>query len=326
MRHKFIEDSDKFSFRGDSIKNFFLDLHSFEEDSPDSFTIGHNGERVGNDKTPFVKNPDYMCIGCSFTSGEALPERYSWPSIIRSFTNKTVNNCSMRGAGVGWLVNAAFDIMVKYGQPKQAYALMPDFERVIAFTYLKNEEKIETFHGYWNTELASFTHRWHDGPEKVVEIKDFKNRKYHIPAEMALLHSFFMLDTLVSHFRINTIPFSFSAWPSHTYESLRRLKNKYPEFKESQYWENYIDTSTEHRILWEIVDSMDNEQSRTMWRRFGFPDEPNCLCSHEPQTESQFNFWLIAADKLHPGLHSQIHFAEHFLGQPIGNDFLKEIP
>jgi hypothetical protein len=49
-------------------------------------------------------------------------------------------------------------------------------------------------------------------------------------------------------------------------------------------------------------------------------------CEHEPQTELQKQFWLIASDGKHVGFHDQIHFAEHFLQKQISNEDLKKIP
>lgn len=329
---KFIYKIDELSPRSPLMQPIFYELYSFEEHVPNWFTIGLNGEYVGNDKTPFVDNPDYLCIGCSFTSGEGIPELYSWPSIIRQFTGKTVNNCSMRGAGPTWLAYAALDVMKAHGSPKEAFALFPDLERALVYEWAETENSFgqkftgRSYHSYWSATIGAFTNKKQNGALEILEIKDFQGKKYHLPLELVILQSFFMIDMIDSHFEILKVPFKFSAWPPHVYEAFERLKDKYPSFLESAYWRTQIETSTKHKDDWNIIDSSTNEMARGLWRRFGCSDSDDATCSHEPQTDSQFRFWCIAADDHHPGLHDQIHLAEYFLGQSIGNDFLKEIP
>jgi hypothetical protein len=331
--NKFIGNIDELSPRSPLIDSFFYDLYSFSDDTvTDRFNIGLNGEHVGNDKTQFVNNPDYLCIGCSFTSGEGLPDIYSWPSVIREFTGKTVNNCSMRGAGISWLVYASFDVMKKYGSPKNVFALFPDMERALIYEGKNNKNKIGAFftgevrHSYWDTMLGDFVSKKKNGSLEPLEFKDFQGRKYNLQLESVIFQSFLMLDALDSHFEIQRIPFKFSSWTPHVYESFKRIKDKYPSFLESRYWEKEIDTATNHREEWMKAESSNNEMARSLWRRFGHIDGDDNLCQHEPQTESQSRFWSIAADGKHPGLHAQIHFAEYFLGKSIGNDFLKGFP
>ena len=330
--NKFIYNINELSPRSPLIDSFFYDLYSFDEGISDRFNIGLNGEYVGNDKTQFVDNPDYLCIGCSFTSGEGLPEIYSWPSVIRNFTGKTVNNCSLRGAGISWLVYASFDVMKKYGSPKNVFALFPDTERALVYEGKNNKKKIDTSftgeirHSYWDAMLGAFVNRRENGSLEPLEIKDFQGNKYNLQLESIIFQSFLMLDVLDSHFEIQKIPFKFSSWTPHVYEAFERMKDKYPSFLESKYWEKRIDTATSYREKWIKEESPNDEMARSLWRRFGHIDGDNNFCEHEPQTESQSRFWEMAADGKHPGLHTQIHFAEYFLGESISNDFLKDIP
>lgn len=56
------------------------------------------------------------------------------------------------------------------------------------------------------------------------------------------------------------------------------------------------------------------------WEIFGV--DGKLRCDHEPQTSVQNDYWVIAADGRHAGVHDHIHFAEHFMQQEITNEMI----
>ena len=54
------------------------------------------------------------------------------------------------------------------------------------------------------------------------------------------------------------------------------------------------------------------------------PDDESC--GHRPLSPDQKRLWSLGADGYHPGLHAHIHYAEHFLGSPIPQEFIETLP
>jgi len=289
---------DRISLRSPLIAPVFKELYSFDEYFPNWHTVGLDGEFVGNDKTPFEENAPILCVGCSFTSGEGLPEPYSWPSIIRSFTGVSVNNCSLRGASIPWLVYAAIDVLKRYGVPQRVFALFPDLDRAFVHQW---DDGSSTSHAYWDGGMRSYTQRSENGKPVPFELQDAYGDTYYVQREMAIFQSFVMLDVFDSLLELQNVDFCFTSWQQEAYEAFERLSEKYPSFLASEHWD-YPD--------------------RALCKKFGSSIE----CSHSPQSGPQARFWDVAADGRHPGLHDQIHIAEHFLQTPISMASLSDMP
>lgn len=290
---------DMVSPRSPMMQPMLKELYVFDEYFPNWHTVGLDGEFVGNDKTPFVANAPILCIGCSFTSGEGLPEQYSWPSVIRTFTGQPVNNCSMRGASIPWLVYAAIDVLKTQGMPKNVYALLPDLDRALVHQW--HGTGSQAVHAYWDSGLGSFTQRSENGKPVVFELEDARGDTYFVEREMAIFQSFLMLEMLDTFLQISGVEFSFTPWQQEAYEAFDKLSERYPSFLASDHWE---------------------APGGSLRGKLG----SSAQCDHSPQSEPQSAFWDLAADGRHPGLHDQIHIAEHFLQVPIDMASLNGLP
>jgi hypothetical protein len=266
-----------------------------------------DGSVATNSKIKFVNNPDVVAIGCSNTTGEGLPDIYSWPSLVRNCFGLTVNNYGKPGSGVTWQVASAMKWMQKHGSPKTVLALFPEFDRGLMPEYRGGEVLAKEI--FWDMEIGSFI-KVINGKKKIVaELTDFQNIKYHIPAELIIFYSFMMLDALVSHLEQMNSEFRFSSWTSHTADSLEKL--------------NYSGFIPKIRNKIVNKNSLSDRTVNVWWQHYGVRGTTECI--HFPQTDAQKMFWDIAADHLHPGLHDQIHFAEHLMQKEITNEHLKTI-
>lgn len=290
---------DMVSPRSPAMQPILKELYSFDEYFDNWHTVGLDGEFVGNDKTPFVDGAPIMCMGCSFTSGEGLPEQYSWPSIIRTFTGKPVNNCSMRGASIPWLIYAGIDVLKTHGMPQKVFALWPDLDRALVHQWQGAES--QAVHAYWDCAIGAFTQRSENGRPVVFELEDARGDAYLVEREMAIFQSFMMLDVFDSLLGLSGVDFTFTPWQQEAYEAFEELSEKYPSFLASEHW---------------------GSQDSGLRYKLGSSSE----CQHEPLSGSQERFWDLAADNRHPGLHDQIHIAEHFLQTPISMQALNGLP
>lgn len=275
------------------------ELYDFDQYFPNWHTVGLDGGFVGNDKTPFVYDAPILCIGCSFTSGEGLPEPYSWPSIIRTFTDKPVNNCSIRGASIPWLVYAAIDVLKTHGMPKRVYALFPDLDRALVHQW--HDDGPQASHAYWDSAIGAFIQRSENGKPMVFELQDMRGDSYLLQREMAIFQSFMMLDVFDSLLGLLGVAFSFTSWQQEAYEAFEKMSERYPSFLASEFWD---------------------APGGVLCSKLG----SSLGCEHSPQSEPQERFWEAAADGSHPGLHDQIHIAEHFLQGPIDMASLNGLP
>lgn len=289
------------------------------------------------------QNPDYVCIGCSCTVSMGLIEDYSWPSIIRALTGMKVNNLSSPGAGIEFLCSLAIDSFAKFGNPQKVLALFPDVYRMWTINSVpKNDQKENhTIHTSWHTEVSEYfldvRHSFISGKDRPNTAMPFvfsgnMNRRATLSPDMAIFNNFTLLEMLSNYCKLNNIQFKFVSWENEANDLFSKMKhlseNYLPavvshNFQKSKESGEFIESTIGMDSIWWEKEIPISDIYKNPWRRIGLGKK----CDHFPQTEYQEKFWSVAGDSgNHPGIHDQIHFAEHLIGQKITNNFLGELP
>ncbi len=289
------------------------------------------------------KNPDFVCIGCSCTVAMGLVEEYSWPSIIREFTGAKVNNLSSPGAGIEFLCSIAFDSFAEFGVPQNVLAIFPDVYRMWSVNSYSDftNDKNHTIHASWHTDVDEYfldvRHSALASDDRPETLKPFvftgsNGRKTTSCVDLTIFNSFTALEMMLHYCSMNKINFKFSSWDNELNNLFSQISYYEKNYVPAKVFENntkitksdtLIRSSTKMNEIWWDQEIGISEIYRLPWRRLGIGEE----CDHLPQTDYQKMWWSVANDVgRHPGIHDQIHFAEHLLGLKIGNDFLEKMP
>jgi hypothetical protein len=330
---------------------FFQHAYNYHHGTYADTAIRGNDERSSEygldmgDKSAFWINPDVIAIGCSFTQMGDLPYSFNWPKIIEYTQRLKVNNCGQSSSGVNFEIAYAMDVIKNYGTPKKIYALFPNLDRaVLPHKFNKVSNNIELANVDWDSRISGYVARTKHLASRLLfpdsydefYVSMHKKRIKQQPPETVVFQSFLLIDMLETMCTAAGIDFRFSTWNPRGIETFKRLKyNSYVHPRDctelntsksplAKSWEEEISNSKVFTIHNNDFREAGIDRGVRPWEMFGVE---NCSeCEHEPQTELQNKFWLVAADGRHVGFHDQIHFAEHFLQKQISNEDLKKIP
>lgn len=297
----------------------------------------------------YYDNPDYLCIGCSCTSAWGLPIEYSWPMIIAAFTGKKVNNFGRSGTGIDFQCSIAIASSVRYGMPENVLAMFPDPYRmwmpaptplestigdnVRGSREIPQTEHRHTVHSAYHTYDETYKTSVKGIGHRTTTLESIAGTKHIFPPASAVQNSLIALRMLDTYCSLSNINFSFSSWSFdgnlllnsiNEIATSKSYKRPIIVSSKNNAYDMLIDTRTNFKSAWREAELKYSIIGDASWRRMGCPGEDN-TCDHEPQTHAQEKFWHVASDNSHPGLHDQIHYAEHLLSTPIGNDLLKVI-
>lgn len=278
--------------------------------SHQDFSLMYSDERaevinytMTSDSYPYVKDPEILTIGCSFTAGVGLPFGLSWPDILKTCHGVKLNNCSIPGSGARSQVDTAFEVMEKWGVPKKIYFFPPDMERIfLPVKHAEIDQYISKDIAY-NWEVEDFVDYNESNDLEIVRLENRYGKKFKVPVELAVHDSVLAIRQLSRFCRMLGIELKVSSWVTDTQRFLERncpnevIVLERPYGMMTTYGGNY--------------------------RQFGLQDETGC--SHMPVTEKQKFYWDLAEDCTHPGLHYQIHFAEHFSQMKITQDHIEKL-
>lgn len=314
--------------------------------------VDFDGNPAPLSRRKLVEDADYLCVGCSFSVASGLPQHYSWPSILQELTGKLVNNIAQPGVGYSYLALAALDVIKNYGKPKTVYGLVPD-----PFRLWLRSPPVEVGSVEWSTRHLFYDNvrRAYVDParqqKKLSPLYIDANGKKHViePSSVAL-HNMSMLRLMEVIIESLGIDFHFTTWTEHqVFNENNNFKSyiKAPNSFKTRYlgeatedarglmherWRDYgvPIRDTEHQVSSiAAAAEQDTEEYDEVWdipevrHRVG---QTILMCDHSPKTKHQEKFWAIGTDGMHPGLHDQIHFAEHILQQSIPGAFLKQLP
>ena len=302
----------------------------------DNGIVNFDGELSPYLRKEFVENPDYACIGCSYTVSKGLPPEYSWPSIVELFTGKTVNNYSEIGAGYRKIAALTMDASVKFGKPKNVLALMPDPYRLwFPYSWIRNvevhvfgyeddgsgdDERIVFGHAYWEKTYESYTHNIMHPGDEPLRLVDHNGRK-HVPSPDAVAFSnMSALHSLKKIFQSMSVGFECMTWFHSNYPA---LADSHDVFTIKRNPELRLETSTSY--IDKFRDTETELGGEGKWRRHGASSRLE-TCDHIPLTKNQEKFWYKSINSMHPGLHDQIHYAEQMLDVEIPASILEEMP
>lgn len=296
----------------------------FSEQPPFLAEPGFNGDDntwmfTNHGPSTYVTNPDVLAIGCSITSSVGLPRIYSWPQLLASTSGQSVNVCSRPASGIAYQVFTAMQMMRHFGKPKIIYALFPDIFRAWVNVHGTREFAGKTVqeHLVWSAVIGAYVRprdaiRLMSSPsEKQANsymFRDFQGFLYHLPSEFVISKNIQAIRLLDDFCTINNIEFRFCSWSHHANQLFARLDM--PSF--------HVPTNNYRKDL-PMYWSLDSEGYEYMSPgEFICPDDSTC--GHFPSGDIQSKNWLQAENDWHPGVHSHIHFAEHFLGCSVNID------
>ncbi len=300
--------------------DFTLDLHNDY-----TFTHNHSFIRPSNNKTTLDKEvndyhinnfsfrdnkdwvsgepADIVALGCSHTFGLGVPEEYSWPSIIKLKTNKTVANLGMTGASAEKIMDSFLFYLDRVGTPKYVLGCFPDHFRysqiIDGATWLGDKEKMGIFKSkkiITGTRPADyFTGEIHL-KDKIIQLP--ADPRYVIPMEECLSQYISSIYIIEKVCKILNIKFYWGTWMGLTGEIF--LKNLFLQKNFCLNKNNFIEDIT----------------PKTLSLTTDVPfDEGKCNSTHEMNVEDYEKYqemWKIASDKSHLGIHWQHHTAESF--------------
>lgn len=251
-------------------------------------------------KKEFFKNPDILVIGCSMSSSNSLPLRFSWPNIVSFVTKERINNVAECGASVAYSISLAIDNINKYGMPKKVYFFLPDFQRFSIpvmenIAVKKNFKKLgENTNAILENQIHWIYDQYFDAMKRNLFVfKDFQKQKHTLPQEIAIYHNLMSLKTLTTLCEQTSTELKISSWSGETFPYLEKISKNH-----------FIKPDIKYRKAKDKIDEY-------------FGDCTSDDCGHTPTTELQKELWLKAEDGDHAGLHHQIHFAEMFIGKKI---------
>ena len=266
-----------------------------------------------------VEHADVLALGCSITSGMGLPYDFTWPDILRRAHGIKVNNIARPGSSVSQQVYRAFAHIYKYGKPKQISFLMPDLYR----------GQISTGPDKWIQRTV-----FYDQVENVVVDsnggpyihKTLSGHKTLIPVDVLIDNNLKSLEMLLMFCASNSIKLRLFTWHTFTLEALKAIG--YPEIVEIP---EFLVAGVEHH-----TSALFENSETEMLKFWSYPEQlkgmgrPEC-CDLRPNGYWQEKAWTVALDRTetwrrpHPGLHSQIHFAEIMSGTAINADAVASI-
>lgn len=113
---------------------------NLENESDFDYRFNKEGFRSDHFEKLKDENLNIICSGCSYTFGEALPEEYIWPTLLKNkMKNEKIKlyNLGVRGGSVHIIVKNIFEFIRIYGAPDKIFVLFPGADRNI--TYYNDE-------------------------------------------------------------------------------------------------------------------------------------------------------------------------------------------
>jgi len=260
--------------------------------------VAHQFNSLGFHGPEFVDQPDIVTLGCSMTNGIGLPHNFTWPHIISHITGQTVNNISEHGQGC---VNQFLSLLghnAAHGKPKKIFWLVTPLDR---FYFALPAAGTTTF------QYSADAHAYIDHA-KPITFKSIDGTPAFIPINVGIHQNLIAIDQTIFYCEGEKIDLRLNSWSRPT---LNALVKDY----------HHIGI-VGHKFGW-VQDGSREAKAEQQY----------CGCGLKPQNSYQSDFWNAAKDTddgrdsttEHPGLHSQLHFAELFLEREITTSEIADI-
>ena len=294
---------------------FYADGSHWHPPVEDMFYRVNNLGIPGED---FVEGAPALALGCSVTAGCGLWHKWTWPYILSKELGYPINVLANPGKGIAYCLDSFYKYIDLYGKPEKVFLLSPDIFRLKVMEIdpiSKDNYVFNTKSFSWFTDFKDYSTNVNLGPHTY---RGMYGKRYSYPIESGILQNVSELCRIESLCRNMGIELKVSSWDMITnevlklcisdealcndiYKSESEVVKTIEDFDSLDELESYMNT-----VHW-FVDKIDNE---------------NCHL-HHPM--SGHNYWSIAADKSHPGIHAQLHYAERFLKRPISERVLSII-
>ncbi len=253
------------------------------------------------------KPSEIVALGCSHTYGVGVPQKYTWPSIVESKTEKTVSNLGICGASAEKTLNAFMFYLEKVGKPKYVLACFPDHLR---YSHIV-EGKFYPVNGDYNDKTRSrkiVSHlRTSDYLTGEINMKDSivkfpADPRHVIPPQESLsqyISSIYIIEKFCS---LLNIKFYWGTWSTATQTIF--TENLFLQ-------ENFCLDSNNH-----VKTIKSNITANEFLEHAEYSPQLKCTSTHDMKTEDldQYeNMWRIGSDGSHLGIHWQYHTAESFI-------------
>lgn len=254
---------------------------------------------MGQGSYPYLSSPEVMTIGCSITSGHGLPFGWAWPEIIKTCLGIRLNNCASSGQGVLFLTYLAMEIIHKWGIPKTIFMFLPDFERTLVPVFDESRS-------CYQSEDAQFLYaeKSYKIDKLPVKINSDVSEFCQPNREISIQNSILALRHFERFCAVSGIDLYLSSWVGDVLDFIEKVDAK-----------NII---TAHQVRASHDTNLDYISD---W----YGVRGTVGCRHSPANERQEELWNIASDDVHPGLHAQIHLAEHFTQKVFTPEHIKLI-
>jgi hypothetical protein len=251
---------------------------------------------------PHQHNPDTITLGCSITYGSFLPDTYAWPYLAALATGTIINNLGAPGEPLSTQIHKLTQHTPEYGTPKNVWILAPEQHRSSIHVWNKDEQtKFQSIN--WDTRYLTYTHRnkpYKHSPSPGTPKPLHKNHDIH--PEHQIVRTLELLTILQWWAQTTHTKLLVTSWDEYTRQTLTQT---HPD----------IIHNPQHTTKAPLTKWSDANLT------FFHPAE----CDHQPQNKHQQKRWTIADDERHPGLHTQIHIAEHYTNTTITNQHLQQI-
>jgi len=279
----------------------------------------------------FIKNPDILISGCSFTFGMGCPEKLSWPVLLSKDLNLNMVNIGYPGASVQKIVLDIFRYCTEFGNPKKIVCLFPDFYRIL---FAKNKKTMIDSHDF-----KALKNKSEGSVEFARDIQsnvkglNYKLDKYIktpviiedlIPPELTYMLAIHNIIMLEQYCFANGIDLYYSSWSPESEIAMDSIKNNTNSLK--NYYSYFKNSTNKIKKIFNFDDEMSYTcifGIQTNSKDF-FNNEENfkdfCHKDLLKQNEDIFyrgtdRYFLSSATgefESHPGTHYHAHVAEHF--------------
>jgi hypothetical protein len=256
---------------------------------------------------PHHQNPNTITLGCSITYGSFLPPNYAWPHIAATTTNTKINNLANPGDNLASQIQQLAQHTQQHGTPQNIWTLAPEQHRTHTLIW---QTPNKTQHTYlnWDQHTHTYTinnpknhhtpyqHKPAPGTQKPL------HKPHPIHPEQATTKTLDHLYLLQWWTQTHNIQHLITSWDQTTRNTLTNIQQINPHHPQHP-----------------------QQTPLTKWSDANLTPFHPPHCTHTPQTPQQQQHWDVATDNRHPGLHTQIHIAEHFTQQTITNQQLQQL-
>jgi hypothetical protein len=259
------------------------------------------------------KPAEIIALGCSNTFGLAIPQEYTWPSILESLTKKTVANLGVIGAGAEQILSSFLLYLDTVGTPKYVFACFPDHLR---YSHIADGFFCSLDPAYSNNKTQKVISylRTSDYITGDINIKDKiiklpMDPKYTISTQESLSQYISSIYVIEKICKFLNIEFYWGTWNIETQKLF--LNNFFLDKEFCLDKKNHVE---------EIKSNMTTSSSSNEENNYHLND---CKSSHSIDKKEfekhRDEMWIIGSDRNHLGIHWQYHTAENFI-KKISNE------